>query len=365
MRNLLTSVLLSTVASVAAAQTASEEWNRASIEDGLQEKDAYCLFSSISLGQAIEWVEVCRGTTHKPCDGKVAYFDDEKHMAAVADLISLRYSQDDVEEGKMDDFTLWRLCGYMQPRKYIHSIKEKFDFLARQTESLLDYEKDSQWDYNLGAWLEADMLELRVRLLEKELSKEDKIFKEECKAFDEYMSAVYDVYDIVVGGKPEHQGSGGPMRWSEYIQDRLIMRKQSLEPVLFNYSDAVVAEPYGYEEFTPELVNQEYDGYAACLEEDEYEYPLDERIAAIKQEKQKWNDWIAVRQSIKAQLPTDVQDIFQQQTDMICRYNYVLLKNRNMGYGLCSESLKECMIKQDWSDERILSTKDYFSEYFH
>ena len=360
MKRTLMSLALGAIASVCVAQTEIKEWNRASAADGLVEKDTYCVFSSIRMGQAIEWIDMCRSTTHVPCYGDVSYFDSEKHMAAVADIISIRYSQDDLEEGMMDDFMLWRLSGYMSPREYIHSTKARFDFLAKQTESLLDYEKNSQWDYNLGAWLEADMLELRVRLLEKELLKVDKVFLDEINAFDEYMSAVYDVYDVVVSGGPGSGGSGGPMRYSEYVRDRHTMRVQALEPVLFYYSDSLVSLPYGYEEFTPELVNHEYDGYVACLEEDEYENPLADRIAALRLEKQKWNEWIAVRQKITPLLPAEVQEIFQQQTDMICRYNYVLLKNRNMGYGLCSESLKECMIKQDWSDERILNTKDYF-----
>ena len=230
------SLALGAIASVCVAQTEIKEWNRASAADGLVEKDTYCVFSSIRMGQAIEWIDMCRSTTHVPCCGDVSYFDSEKHMAAVADIISIRYSQDDLEEGMMDDFMLWRLSGYMSPREYIHSTKARFDFLAKQTESLLDYEKNSQWDCNLGAWLENDMLQLRVRLLERELLKEDKIFKGECEAFDEYMSAVTNVYDIVVCGKSEYQGSGEAMRWSEYVQDRLTMRMQSLEPVLFKYS---------------------------------------------------------------------------------------------------------------------------------
>lgn len=363
MKRTLMSLALGAIASVCVAQTEIKEWNRASAADGLVEKDTYCLFSSIKMGQTIEWIDMCRSTTHVPCGGLVPYFKSERQMAAVADFISLWYGQERALKYKTDDFVLWRLCGYMPPRKYIHSTKERFDFLAKQTESLLDYEKNSQWDYNLGAWLEADLLKFRVRILEKELLKEDNIFKEECKAFDEYMSAVYGVYDIVVCGKPGSNGSGGAMQYSEYIQDRLTMRMQSLEPVLFYYSEGIVPAQNGYDEFTPELVNQEYDGYVACLEEDEYENPLADRIAALGLEKQKWNEWIAVRQKITPLLPAEVQAIFQQQTDMICRYNYVLLKNRNIGYGLCSESLKECMIKQDWSDERILNTKDYYSEY--
>ncbi len=358
MKHIMMSVLLCAVAAVGFAQTTSQDWNRSAIDDGLMEKDTYCVFCTIGKSQTIKWIEICRSTTHMPCCGDVSYFDSEKHMAAVADIISLRYSKDKADEYKTDDFTLWRLSGYMPPRKHIHSIKERFDFLTRQIESFLDYEKYSQWDYNLGAWLQTDMLELRVNLLEKELLKSDGIFKEECEAFEEYMSAVYSLYDVVVYGKPGYQGSGEPMRWSEYVQDRLNMRKLALEPVLFNYSDGIVPVSNGYEEFTPDLVNQEYDGYIACLEEDEYENPLAERIAAIEQEKLKWNEWIAVRQRISSSLPAGVQEIFRQQTDMICRYNYVLQKNRNMGYGLCSESLKECMIRQDWSDERILDTKD-------
>lgn len=179
-------------------QTAAGQTWRSDIDDGLVAKDTYCLFSSIRLGQAIDWIEICRNTVHIPCDGNANYFHDSRQMAAVADFISLWYRAGGDPYCKNDDFTLWRLASYMPPHSYIHSTKERFDFMCRQINSLLDYEKSSQWDYNLGSWLEMDMEAFVVRMLERELNKHNLIFKAEAKAFKEYMAAAKVVYDYIL-----------------------------------------------------------------------------------------------------------------------------------------------------------------------
>ena len=57
-------------------------------------------------------------------------------------------------------------------------------------------------------------------------------------------------------------------------------------------------------------------------------------------------------------------NLTQQQTDALCRYQYVVLKNRNIGYGLHPASLDEHLIHHDWSDERILSAVDAYTAYY-
>ena len=79
MSNYIYKILSVLLAAVSVMQTAAGQvWRRADIDDGLVEKETYCLFSSITLGQAIEWVEICHNTLHIPSDGNLKYFRDSR-----------------------------------------------------------------------------------------------------------------------------------------------------------------------------------------------------------------------------------------------------------------------------------------------
>ena len=332
--NIITNKILSSLlVAVCFIQTATGQIScRAEIKDDLVAKDTYCLFSSIRLGQSIEWIEICRNTTHVPCDGRSNCFHDSKQMAAVADFISLWYREGGDPYCKNDGFTLWRLSSYMPPHGYIHSTKERFDYLNRQIISLLDYDKDSQWDYNLGAWLEMDMEEFVVRMLEKELVKIAPAFRTEEQAFEDYMSASTAVYDYLIVGKDGYQGSSSPMRWAAFNKDRYIMRRLVLEAMLFYLSDGIVPQEDDSGEFTVEMVNHEYDRYIKELPYLEDDYSKEERTSVLEAERAAWNKWIDVRAEIAQTLPDDQRSVYQQQTLILCQSKYQMIKDRNNKY---------------------------------
>lgn len=321
------------LAAVSFIQTAAgQTWRRSDIDDGLVAKDTYCLFSSIRLGQSIDWIEICRNTVHIPCDGNANYFRDSRQMAAVADFISLWYRGGGDPYCKNNDFTLWRLSSYMPPHKYIHSTKERFDFLNRQINNLLDYEKSSQWDYNLGSWLEMDMEALVVRMLEQELNKHNPIFKAEAKAFKEYMAAAKVVYDYIFIGTDGYHGSSSTMQWAAFMKDRYTMRRNSMEGMLFYISDGAVPPDNGHTEFTNDLVNAEYDKYISCLPVLEDDYTIEERAAVLEAEQSAWNKWIHIREEISRSLPDDQRRVYLQCSNILCRYKCIMLKKHHLGY---------------------------------
>lgn len=357
MSNYIYKILSTCLAAACFLQTAAGQlWRRADIDDGLVAKDTYCLFSSIRLGQSIEWIEACRSSSHVPCGGKLAYFASSNQMAAIADFISLWYRGGRDLYYKSDDFTLWRLSAYMPPRKYIHSIKDRFDFLSMQIDSLLCYEKDSQWDYNLGAWLEMDMYAFKVRMLDMELNKINAIFQAENDAFEKYMESSEVVYDYMIEGSDGYHGSSSAMTWADFNKDRYIMRQLSIEGMLFYLSDAIIPSETNYSEFTIDLVNDEYEKYIESLPILADDYTAEERAAALKKEQDAWNNWLGVRKDIVQSLPTDQQSIYHHQTDLICRYKCIILKNRNLGYGIISASLEKNLVRWEWSDDKILNS---------
>ena len=307
-------------------------WDRVSIEDGLVAKDTYCLFSSIRLGQSIEWIEICRNTLHIPCDGNANYFHDSRQMAAVADFISLWYRAGGDPYCKNDDFTLWRLASYMPSHSYIHSTKERFDFMCRQINSLLDYEKSSQWDYNLGACLEMDLEAFTVRMLGKELNKLNPIFKAEVEAFEDYLSAAATVYDYLIVGKDGYQGSSSTMRWAAYRKDMYTMMRQALEGILFYLSAGIVPPERDPSEFTVELVNREYDSYIKELTYLENDYTVEERSDVLDAERAAWNKWMEIRDEMAQALHEDQRTVYLQQTSTLCLSKYQMIKDRNNNY---------------------------------
>ena len=321
------------LAAVSFIQTAAGQvWRRADINDGLVAKDTYCLFSSIRLGQSIEWIEICRNTLHIPCDGNANYFHDSRQMAAVADFISLWYQEGGDPYCKNDDFTMWRLSSYMPPHSYIHSTKERFDFMCRQINSLLDYEKSSQWDYNLGACLEMDLEAFTVRMLGKELNKLNPIFKAEVKAFEDYLSAAATVYDYLIVGKDGYQGSSSTMRWAAYRKDMYTMMRQALEGILFYLSAGIVPPERDPSEFTVELVNREYDSYIKELTYLENDYTVEERSDVLDAERAAWNKWMEIRDEMAQALHEDQRTVYLQQTSTLCLSKYQMIKDRNNKY---------------------------------
>ena len=329
----MSNILISFLAAVSFIQTAAGQvWRRADIDDGLVEKDTYCLFSSITLGQAIEWVEICHNTLHIPSDGNLKYFRDSRQMSAVADFISLWYRDGGDPYCKNLDFTLWRLSSYMPPHSYIHSTKERFDFLNRQINNLLDYEKSSQWDYNLGSWLEMDMESFFVKMLEKELIKINPIFRTEAQAFKEYMTASEKVYYYMVVGKDGYQGSSSTMKWAAYHKDRYTIMRHALEGMLFYLSDGIVPPDSNPSEFTVEIVNCEYDRYVGELTVLKDDYSIEERAAVLEAERAAWNKWMEVRTEIALVLLEDQRTVYQQQTGILCRSEYQMIKDRNNKY---------------------------------
>lgn len=317
------------LAAVSFIQTAAGQvWRRADIDDGLVAKDTYCLFSSITFGQSMEWINICRNTLHIPCDGNANYFHDSRQMAAVADFISLWYRAGGDPYCKNDDFTLWRLASYMPPHSYIHSTKERFDFMCRQINSLLDYEKSSQWDYNLGACLEMYLEAFTVRMLGKELNKLNPIFKAEVEAFEDYLSAAATVYDYLIVGKDGYQGSSSTMRWAAFNKDRYFIMRQALEGTLFYLSDGIVP-PEDSSEFTVELVNREYDSYIKELTYLENDYTVEERSVVLDAERAAWNKWMEIRVEMAQALHEDQRTVYQQQTSTLCLSKYQMIKDRN------------------------------------
>ena len=328
----MSKILTSLLAAVCFLQTAAGKvWRRGDIDDGLVEKDSYCLFSSVTLGQVIEWIDICRNTLHIPCDGCASYFRDSRQMATVADFISLWYHDGGNPCCRNDDFTLWRLSSYMPSHNYIHSTKKRFDFLNRQINSLLDYEKSSQWDYNLGSWLEMDMESFFVKMLEKELIKINPIFRTEAQAFKEYMTASEKVYYYMVVGKDGYQRSSSTMRWASFHKDRYTMMRHALEGILFYLSDGIVPQEDD-SEFTVEMVNHEYDCYIKALPYLEDDYSIEERASVLEAERTAWNKWMAVRDEIILVLPEDQRTVYQQHTGVLCKSKHQMIKDKNNKY---------------------------------
>lgn len=332
--NIITNKILSSLlVAVCFIQTATGQIScRAEIKDGLVAKDTYCIFSSVKLGQTLEWIEICRNTTHVPCDGRSNCFHDSKQMAAVADFISLWYREGGDPYCKNDGFTLWRLSAYMPAPRYIHSTKERFEYLSMQIDALLDYEKNSQWDYNLGSWLEVDMEAFVVRMLERELNKLNPVFAAEAQAFKEYMAAAEVVYDYIFIGADGYHGSSSTMQWAAFMKDRYTMRRNSMEGMLFFISDGAVPPDNGHTEFTNDLVNAEYDKYISSLPFLEDDYTIEERTAVLEAERSAWNKWIDVRAEIAQTLPDDQRSVYQQQTSILCQSKYQMIKDRNNKY---------------------------------
>jgi len=333
MSNYIYKILSTCLAAACFLQAAAGQvWRRADIDDGLVAKDTYCLFSSIRLGQAIEWIEICRNTLHTPCDGNINYFHDSRQMAAVADFISLWYRAGGDPYCKNDDFTLWRLASYMPPHSYIHSTKERFDFMCRQINSLLDYEKSSQWDYNLGACLEMDLEAFTVRMLGKELNKLNPLFKAEVETFEDYLSAAATVYDYLAVGKDGYQGSSSTMRWAAFQKDRYTMMRQAIEGMLFYLSDGAVPQSGDSLEYTVGVVGHEYDSYIEELVYIEGDYSIEERATVLEAERTAWNKWMKVRDEILRLLPEDQKTVYLQQTGTLCRSKYQMIKDKNNKY---------------------------------
>jgi hypothetical protein len=177
-----------------------------------------------------------------------------------------------------------------------------------------------------------DMEAFVVRMLEKELIKINPIFRTETLAFKEYMDAAETVYYYLIVGKDGYQGSSSTMRWAAYRKDRYTMMRQALEGILFYLSDGIVPPDSNPSEFTVEIVNYEYDRYVGELTVLEDDYSIEERAAVLEAERAAWNKWMEVRTEIALVLLEDQRTVYQQETGILCRSEYQMIKDRNNKY---------------------------------
>lgn len=347
---------------------AQNSWDREKAEDGLIVGDCDCIFVKVSSQMTRNWVQACRSAKHVPCLGIVECFRDSKQMTAIADFISLWYGPQRSEQWSQYEFILWRLTSYMPPVQNLVTIKDKFEFLETQIDSLVNYDMCTQWDYNLGEHLYADMVAFKVMVLEKELLRISDVHKSEIDAYRSYFEACHDVLEYLLAGKETSwRGTSFPMLTAQFYNDRYTLRNETLKPFIFFISDGVSPIVNDWSEFTPNLVDQEYVKYRDSLkgEEDEYTYSLSLRKGAIEKERAFFANWMNEREAVCEKLPEDQREAYRHQTNHICRMNYIILKNRNLGYGSYSSSLDEYLLQPDWSDERIISAPDAESAYFN
>ena len=159
---------------------------------------------------------------------RIEYFRDIPHIMAVNDFVTLWFATETPYQDDLD-MILWRINEYY-PLNCSTTETERYQRFSEQIDSLLLYTLDTQWDYNIHAWLAIKLHECKVefynyRLLDCNNEFKDILASEHC-AWKEYEETLYDVCDKIVVGK--HGGSGAPMAYGDFFIESYEQRLISL-----------------------------------------------------------------------------------------------------------------------------------------
>lgn len=262
------------------------------------------------------------------------YFHGESHYMAAHDLIELFFSYKSKDISWDDRWIQWRLLQFdPEPDRMPADVFGKVRYFRTLYEELLDYVRGTQLEMNIGAYFDADMRRFYLNLLDSVSfdcadGNVRPALKKEAAARDRYNAAAYGLYTKIDGSPREFNGSSYPYRIGMFEVLVLDGEISASERVLNGLTNDVIPKNRHESAISGKHIEKEYATFAASLEENDYGYPLKERLAALEQDRKAWNRWMACRNEVSRQLTGNARTAYDMATQALQRYKLIMLKNR-------------------------------------
>lgn len=330
------------------------------------------LFDVPTDEQIEAWKKLCEERNpFKPGnkDGVPNGYLNMSQYVTVHDFIELWY-RDDSYRSNLDLF-LWRMRQYDWDQIYEpDSEYDRFHYLKNSFQGLCVYEPGIQYEYNLWAGLRADFQEIYAELMAREAIRHAsppvaKALAKEEQTYQNYHNEVIEAFKIIDGDKDGLSGSAWGMAISGISEDDAHMREISLDDYYFALTDSLDYEVRhrrsvigSYEikkqsNCPQEKVLKEYQRFMGSFEDDEYHYSIPERKKALFKEMDAWKKWMKSRDAVSSLLTGLCKEAYDNATNNVRRYKYIMLKNCYAGYGVTSNDVLELIIPYDASDEDL------------
>jgi hypothetical protein len=172
------------------------------------------------------------------------------------------------------------------------------------------------------------------------------LFERENKKWKRY----YDVVNKVAGFMD--LGSGSPLYINELVNLSIRLREISLQPMILHAQGTKVY--FSRTVFTSAMIEEAYEAFIKVEDKNEDLEGIDDYLNLLVKEQQCWNDWMAYRESIAAELPSDLKRFYDNCTNMVRREKLLQLKNQYQGLGMTSSEVWSCVLPDSCSDRALL-----------
>lgn len=334
--------------------------------------DDMYLFAPPTAEQIARWKILCetRNQYNSPNDvGVPDRYANMNQYVTIYDFMELWYDTESYKDSL--DFTLWRLAQY--EGECYHCPDSEYDRLNCLKDSFLGlcvFDAQFQFELNLWAGLVADFQEFYDKVMVREAIRHSsprvaKALEREDAAWQKYHAELDSTFRIIDGNPDGMVGSAWGMAISGIADDNARMREESLADFYFALTDGLDYEINhkrsrisSYEIFRNSTmpqskVLQEYQHFMDSFEEDECFYPIPERRKALAREMAAWKRWMQSREAVSSLLTGICKDTYDNSTNNVRRWKYIMLKNRYAGYGIIGRETEECLMPYSTPDNEL------------
>ena len=249
---------------------------------------------------------------------------------------------------------LWRLNEFYPLANESGTQQERYMKLNAQIDSLLSYEAENNFDWNvqgdLRECLQRAILSYFQEMLKKQY-KNDSDFLRVIKLWDKYVQASKEVCSSVIG---DYYASGASFEKLEFTEQILKQLETWLYCCLEISTGKVISN---HIEITDEMFMESYDKIIirTTKEFDEQyvtgQYSLQQKIKNLRTECQSWLEWLNAMKNYSSKHPSLKLETMIEQ---IARDKYVELKNEYTQYGLHSGELDEILLPRNCTDKELI-----------
>ena len=279
-------------------------------------------------------------------------FMSPEQMMCAEDLIELLHGPMRGDFDNNDMRIQWRLLQYNGEEGATELTELKKVLQLRSTwEIMLNYEPYSQWEMTMNSWLMDDMQEFYIRLMYKVAGENlpDSIaraLKAEQECALEAGSATSAAYQKIDGTPDGFNGSSYNCRIASFEGIFQDMEINALELFLCSILSDEVCDSTDFVPLSEakSLVEKEYTVMESNFEEDEWSFPVSERIAEMEKDKSAWKAWMEQREKVSSLLAGNQKRTYDEATVGMYRHKLIMLKNRYETGSFCPAYYDEILL---------------------
>jgi len=227
---------------------------------------------------------------------------------------------------------------------------------------------DLAWCINMENKLRYDSLAMMRKKLYKnqKTSEYASLFEEEQNFFEKYKEACKNAFctcrEVYLIGS----GTGRSLFMSDIEEECCHQLMLADEGTLMQLCGGK-PNMDSHQKITPQMITNSYakmiEVQKDCEDDDSKEtqknYSRTSKQNLLRQEQKAWNQWMAYRATMSAQLPTEARKHFDNGTNNAMRHKLIQLKNQYANIGVVSNDVVRCTLPYDCSDKELMEYSSF------